>query len=59
MTNADMAVMHGRMPPHPLTLTLLEEGGGGLKYNSRVQVSLCGHCGRREGRGKVGIVGTV
>lgn len=27
--------------------------------NSRVQVSLCGHCGRRDGREKVGIVGTV
>lgn len=27
--------------------------------NFRVRVSPCGHCGRRDGREKVGIVGTM
>ena len=40
MTNVDMALMHGRTPPPPPVV-----GGD----NSRVQVSLCGDCGRRQG----------
>lgn len=51
MTNADMALMHGRTLPHPLTLTLLEGGGGrSIIPEFRFHSAVIAGGGKGEGR---------